>query len=96
MIIALLALTPLSLGNASLNVTSNNYQVKIEQVDSSYTDPLQIDILENLHNEQCEEELLVRRGCCSWHGGVCGCDTARDRIICCDGTYSPTCRCSTY
>ena len=37
MIIALLALTPLSLGNASLNVTSNNYQVKIEQVDSSYT-----------------------------------------------------------
>ncbi len=39
---------------------------------------------------------LARRGCCSWHGGVCGCDEATDRIICCDGTLSPTCTCSGY
>lgn len=39
---------------------------------------------------------LARSGCCSWHGGVCGCDEATDRIRCCDGTLSPTCRCSTY
>ena len=39
---------------------------------------------------------LLRRGCCSWHGGVCGCDDATDRIVCCDGTYSPSCRCSEY
>lgn len=39
---------------------------------------------------------LARRGCCSHHKGVCGCEEKTDRIICCDGTLSPTCRCSTY
>ena len=39
---------------------------------------------------------LARRGCCSHHGGVCGCDNDKDRIVCCDGTYSPTCTCSRY
>lgn len=34
------------------------------------------------------------RGCCSWHGGVCGCDTSVGRQICCDGTYSPSCTCA--
>lgn len=33
-----------------------------------------------------------RQGCCSWHGGECGCDST-GRVICCDGTLSPTCRC---
>ncbi len=32
-----------------------------------------------------------RRGCCSRHEGVCGCDG--DRVKCCDGTLSPTCKC---
>lgn len=32
-----------------------------------------------------------RSGCCSWHGGVCGCRNGR--VVCCDGTLSPTCRC---
>ena len=32
-----------------------------------------------------------RRGCCSWHGGVCGCKNGR--ALCCDGTLSPTCGC---
>jgi hypothetical protein len=31
------------------------------------------------------------RGCCSWHGGECGCQDGRDK--CCDGTLSPTCTC---
>ena len=30
-----------------------------------------------------------RRGCCSWHGGVCGCRGGR--VVCCDGTLSPSC-----
>jgi methylphosphotriester-DNA--protein-cysteine methyltransferase len=34
-----------------------------------------------------------RRGCCSWHGGVCGCDYSTCRVICCDRTLSPTCTC---
>ena len=32
-----------------------------------------------------------RRGCCSWHGGVCGCSGGR--ALCCDGTLSPSCGC---
>lgn len=32
-----------------------------------------------------------RRGCCSWHGGVCGCSNGR--AVCCDQTYSPSCGC---
>lgn len=31
-------------------------------------------------------------GCCSWHDGVCGCDPS-GRVICCDNTLSPSCRC---
>jgi len=35
---------------------------------------------------------LQRRGCCSWHGGVSGCSSGR--IVCNDGTYSPSCTCN--
>src|SRR6056297_596581 len=41
-------------------------------------------------------DLLARRGyqgCCSHHGGVAYCDSSTGRIVCNDGTYSPTCRC---
>jgi hypothetical protein len=31
------------------------------------------------------------RGCCSWHGGECGCQGGRE--LCCDGSLSPTCTC---
>jgi hypothetical protein len=34
---------------------------------------------------------LAGRGCCSWHGGECGCSGGR--VVCCDGTFSPTCTC---
>lgn len=33
-----------------------------------------------------------RRGCCSHHLGVCGCD-ASGRVRCCDGVLSPSCMC---
>lgn len=35
--------------------------------------------------------LTVQRGCCSHHGGVCGCAGGRSK--CCDGTLSPSCQC---
>lgn len=35
------------------------------------------------------------RGCCSWHGGQAYCDTTTGRWVCSDGTYSPSCKCST-
>lgn len=31
------------------------------------------------------------RGCCSSHGGQCGCSMGR--VVCCDGSMSPSCRC---
>ncbi len=46
-------------------------------------------------NELCSDVLstdeLAKRGCCSWHGGVCGCKGGR--AVCCDGSYSPSCGC---
>ena len=37
------------------------------------------------------EDILSKRGCCSHHGGVCGCEG--DRQKCCDGSLSPSCMC---
>jgi hypothetical protein len=37
------------------------------------------------------EQRIARSGCCSWHGGVCDC--IGGRVVCCDGTFSPTCTC---
>ena len=34
-----------------------------------------------------------RSGCCSWHGGVADCGY-NGRVICRDGTYSPSCTCA--
>lgn len=34
---------------------------------------------------------LDQRGCCSHHGGVCGCKD--NRALCCDGKLSPSCGC---
>ncbi len=35
--------------------------------------------------------LFFSRGCCSHHGGPLGCNGGR--VVCADGTYSPTCGC---
>ena len=37
------------------------------------------------------QEQIAERGCCSHHGGVCGCSGGTD--ICCDGAASPSCGC---
>lgn len=42
-------------------------------------------------NASIESQEVARRGCCSHHGGVCGCGGYRLR--CCDGTLSPSCEC---
>ena len=33
----------------------------------------------------------AKQGCCSHHRGVCGCNGSR--VICCDGSLSPSCKC---
>lgn len=35
---------------------------------------------------------LATQGCCSHHGGVCGCSGGRQS--CCDGSLSPSCTCA--
>lgn len=37
-------------------------------------------------------EIFEQQGCCSWHGGVCGCSIITGRATCCDGATSG-CRC---
>ena len=37
-------------------------------------------------------DVYEQRGCCSHHGGVCGCSNGK--AVCCDGTYSPSCGCN--
>jgi len=39
-----------------------------------------------------DAQQVAQRGCCSWHGGVCGCQGGR--IVCCDGGFSPSCGCN--
>jgi hypothetical protein len=52
------------------------------------------DTKESLNVAQVREhDVEQRQGCCSWHGGVCGCDYSTGRAICCDGTLSPSCSC---
>ena len=36
-------------------------------------------------------EEAMQSGCCSHHGGVCGCSGGRK--TCCDGATSPSCKC---
>lgn len=43
-------------------------------------------------SNQIEVQTLAdQQGCCSFHNGVCDCDGSR--VICCDQTLSPTCKC---
>ena len=42
-------------------------------------------------NDEFPNLAVARRGCCSHHKGVCGCQGTRQK--CCDGTLSPSCKC---
>ena len=44
------------------------------------------------HGNLQRGEQIAKRGCCSRHGGVCGCSD-NGRAICCDDTLSPSCGC---
>lgn len=37
-------------------------------------------------------EKIAAKGCCSRHGGVCGCNNGR--VTCCDNSTSPSCTCN--
>lgn len=42
---------------------------------------------------KCDFDQIERAGCCSRHGGVCGCNKQLHRQKCCDGAISPSCGC---
>jgi len=42
---------------------------------------------------RCDFPFANRQGCCSHHGGVCGCSHS-GRAVCCDGSLSPSCGCN--
>lgn len=42
---------------------------------------------------KCTAEQVQKGGCCSRHGGVCGCNTDKHLMKCCDGTLSKSCGC---
>ena len=48
-------------------------------------------VCEKMKSDGATAEQLAKRGCCSWHGGVCGC--VGGRVTCCDQTFSPSCTC---
>ena len=50
-----------------------------------------VQVFEIFNSNQPYNCTLAARGCCSRHGGVCGCSGGRTK--CCDGTLSPTCQC---
>ena len=46
-----------------------------------------------LSANQSSIDAIERSGCCSHHGGVCGCDGNTGHQQCCDGDDSPSCLC---
>jgi len=95
----LLLLFFMSLLSSSQIFAEENEAVNDKQISVSH----QKNVIDRYNRDKIGERLsvdqisdLARRGCCSHHGGVCGCDKEKNRIVCCDGTYSPSCTCSGY
>ena len=42
---------------------------------------------------KAETNMVSSQGCCSYHGGIYDCDQTVGRLVCNDGTYSPSCLC---
>ncbi len=93
LIIISLSLTPL-FGTPIMSLAT-------EDISISYAEDFEISELfictSNLTQEiftlNAEQNIARRglQGCCSHHDGVCDCKYGR--VVCCDGTFSPTCTC---
>ncbi|PIR24692.1 MAG: hypothetical protein COV43_08995 [Deltaproteobacteria bacterium CG11_big_fil_rev_8_21_14_0_20_42_23] len=81
---------------SGLNLQRENV-IEGEQIKERLNNIIQKNVVDSqICKDQSSKMLFARSGCCSWHQGVCGCDDSSDRIICCDGTLSPSCTCSGY
>lgn len=75
---------------------SNNEDINNQSIEKSLIPPQESQQSKCASNKDNIAEVdvnkqLERSGCCSWHGGVCGCSSGR--AVCCDGKLSPTCGC---
>lgn len=76
----------------SLLVFSSQFALAADGVEPSQEQP----VLEGLCGESTDflfpDVLIARRGCCSHHGGVSG-ECSGGRVVCNDGSLSPSCTC---
>ena len=59
--------------------------------DAAHSDAPSEAVCRELIAQGASETEIAQRGCCSWHRGVCGCSGTH--IVCCDGSFSPSCGC---
>ena len=59
-------------------------------VSAAFAVALSLALLPTSHAASTEEP-DAQQGCCSHHGGVCGCSS--HTTTCCDGSASPSCHC---
>lgn len=69
---------------------STVFATEVERITSKYVSDAKTINCETILKTN-DKELIAKSGCCSHHGGVCGCNSGR--VVCCDNTYSPTCIC---
>ena len=82
-----IALVTIVTCNANKSIEANNQSQIITQ------EQLPVDTSTENSTSLEEGQLFVRGGCCSYHGGVDGCDYASGMLRCNDGTLSPSCTC---
>ena len=85
------------LGNGSKEQT-NSFSTLLEDANSNCLLPKQKggelninNVLNSISANNLNFHKYAGSGCCSWHGGVCGCSFGK--AICCDGAPSPSCGC---
>ena len=83
------AIFGLLLNNAYAIIQKPNNQNQICNVLANAKTYSDINFTKKYQNK--DANVVARRGCCSWHKGVCGCSVGR--VVCCDATISPSCKC---
>ncbi len=86
-IISIFLITFLSAGGCTAGITGT-----FPSGEPTFTEQGKITLDREQEDTPAWGKEMARGGCCSWHGGVCGCPSGR--VVCCDGTFSPSCHCN--
>ncbi len=82
---ALVFVMALLMGSGSCLADDKSPQAKNNQAE-------QPQACQKLKENGASPDTLAGQGCCSHHGGQCGCSGGS--VVCCDGSYSPSCGCN--